>query len=675
MDPPASTKRKSRPRRSSETEELHSSNTSVRPSSSTAQAAASIEPSDDDRALYWQLLKHHHENCVDEFDGSETQSILSEEDKKLPAMSPHVLKALQHQYGIKREPLSSPFRQRNSDSIEPITVESKPFTNLSQKSPMRDFDHNDLLRERESKSNAREQSNSLSSTSSLPSEEIRSRSSFYKAALEAAGRTTPPPMNVQTFIEEDEKLARELAIAMEQEQPQVSAMDEELARALQETQDFTPPPNDEEKDVALALKLMQEEQEKAGSSYGIPEVPLTSEEQDVELALRLMEEEHQKQYRKPSNKNTDLDEEIAMQLSRSMLMGVNSDELLARQISKSNLTLPSHTNQLVPEQLLILERIRLEKENSLNQQIIMQSSLRGLPAFQDTAIGGNGTRSQSMNTTSDLQLSQELEFRDWNALPRGVQTRPTTIRPPTTRAPIRSFNAGDRGSSASDMWAQRNESRSNYNRNMGHSLNPGTAVAVNMNGREPGFEPRNIPLTQIRAVPNHPYQGGPSNSGFENARGVNSRGMEPPRAIDMNHHSRYDDPEFNHHSTYFNPPHNVTRRGSQESLASSISAWTNEQYRMDHIELPPSTNHQVMSSGLTNQSPSTTNHRVMSSGPTNELLRRGSQETRSAIATGQAHVVACKGCGNMLHAPISSSLVFCPTCKTISPGFSVRKEH
>jgi hypothetical protein len=656
MDPDVGPKRKSRPRRSSGGEEFRNSNPPLPLSSSVSQAAVINDPSDDDRALYWQLLKHHHENDMDGFDGADTQSILSEEDKKLPAISSRTLKALQHQYGgIKRESLSSPFKQRNSDPMEAISLESKSSSTLTSKISVNNFDKTGLLRERQAeKWHVREQGHSPNHFLPLSSEKIPSRSSFYKAALEAAGRTSPPLTHLQTFIEEDEKLARELSKSMAQEiSPQVSALDEELARALQNSQGFTPPPNDEREDAALALKLMQEEQEIAISG-----LPLTREEKDVELALRLMEEEHQKQYRKPTNENTDLDEEIAMRLSRSMLMD-NADELLAHQISKSDLTLSSHTNHLVPEQLLILERIRLEKEHQINQQIIMQSSLRGLPAFHETALGADGARSHTIHSPSDYQFSQDSELSNWNSNPRGLQTRPTVIRPQANRAPIRSFNAGGgRGNSAREMWAERSQSRSNYNLNINQISNPGTAIAVNTNSRETSFELRN-PLATSRVVTNHPYQSIPDNNGFEHTHGITSRHVEATRMIDRNHTSRYGDPQVrNHYTQQFDLPHNVTRRGSQESLASSISAWTNEQFRIDHIDKQPSAN-----------------HRVMSSGTTNELLRRGSQETRSAIATGQSHVVACQGCGNMLQAPISSSLVFCPTCKTISPGFSVRNNH
>jgi hypothetical protein len=57
--------------------------------------------------------------------------------------------------------------------------------------------------------------------------------------------------------------------------------------------------------------------------------------------------------------------------------------------------------------------------------------------------------------------------------------------------------------------------------------------------------------------------------------------------------------------------------------------------------------------------------------PPEDLLQRGNQETRSAIASGRAHVVLCQGCNSRLHAPMNYSLVFCPTCNTISPGLTV----
>lgn len=60
-------------------------------------------------------------------------------------------------------------------------------------------------------------------------------------------------------------------------------------------------------------------------------------------------------------------------------------------------------------------------------------------------------------------------------------------------------------------------------------------------------------------------------------------------------------------------------------------------------------------------------------GPSNEaLLLRGHYETREAIANGKAHVVQCRGCLGRLHAPMSYSLVFCPKCKTVSPGQTFR---
>jgi hypothetical protein len=51
-----------------------------------------------------------------------------------------------------------------------------------------------------------------------------------------------------------------------------------------------------------------------------------------------------------------------------------------------------------------------------------------------------------------------------------------------------------------------------------------------------------------------------------------------------------------------------------------------------------------------------------------ELLDRGTLETKTAITTGQAQIVKCRGCNGRLQAPISYSLVFCPKCQTISPA-------
>jgi hypothetical protein len=51
----------------------------------------------------------------------------------------------------------------------------------------------------------------------------------------------------------------------------------------------------------------------------------------------------------------------------------------------------------------------------------------------------------------------------------------------------------------------------------------------------------------------------------------------------------------------------------------------------------------------------------------NSLVQRGTAETHRAIKTGKAHVVTCRGCQSSLQAPTAYSLVFCPSCQTVSP--------
>lgn len=48
------------------------------------------------------------------------------------------------------------------------------------------------------------------------------------------------------------------------------------------------------------------------------------------------------------------------------------------------------------------------------------------------------------------------------------------------------------------------------------------------------------------------------------------------------------------------------------------------------------------------------------------LVREGQSETRAAIMQGQSQIVTCRGCCGKLHAPVNCSLVFCPTCNTVS---------
>ena len=49
------------------------------------------------------------------------------------------------------------------------------------------------------------------------------------------------------------------------------------------------------------------------------------------------------------------------------------------------------------------------------------------------------------------------------------------------------------------------------------------------------------------------------------------------------------------------------------------------------------------------------------------MVREGQLDTRMAIMQGESQIVTCQGCMGKLHAPTQCSLVFCPTCNTVSP--------
>jgi len=49
------------------------------------------------------------------------------------------------------------------------------------------------------------------------------------------------------------------------------------------------------------------------------------------------------------------------------------------------------------------------------------------------------------------------------------------------------------------------------------------------------------------------------------------------------------------------------------------------------------------------------------------MVQEGQLDTRIAVMQGQSQIVTCQGCTGRLHAPIRCSLVFCPTCNTVSP--------
>jgi hypothetical protein len=331
-------------------------------------AAASAS---DNESLYEQLLRHHIDNNLDDSDTIDVVSIQSEEDRKLPAIPRRGTQA--------RQPRpNSLYISRSNQSIpesepSPKPTPAKPLTADSLWN--RATPEIILVPEREEQGQTTV--GSLSVNRSQLWQESTRQSSFYKAALEAAGETDPPHVLQPNDLEQDELIARELEQQL-QETPPHTILDEELARALQAAQDAHHPPDTEEQDIVLALQLMQQEQ----------------------------------QYKEPNN--TLDDEQLAISLSKQMAFGTDPDELLARQLSQCEHAFPSPgPSKMVPEQLQILERIQQDKERQLIQQAINESSLHQLPAFQESPDMPIASSHSERYFEEDYRLSQELALREW----------------------------------------------------------------------------------------------------------------------------------------------------------------------------------------------------------------------------------------------------------------------
>lgn len=432
--------------------------TSADPPLSTS-AVASAE--DQSESLYEQLLRHHQDNNLDDsehedqHDTVDAASIQSEEDRKLPAIS-HQEAQERH-----RQPTSLPFSRTQRIPETETLLETAKVSEFRVDDP---WGQDSAISSLGSVQSSMLDEGMLT-PQDIPASHLSSRttllkqSSFYKAALEAAGDTDWPPTTPANDLKTDELLARELEELLQAPPPE-SALDEELARAFQAAQEPLPPANSEELDVVLALELMQQEQ-------------------------RQQQHQRQNQHQRQHDQTLS-DEELAFKLSKELSCGQGpelGDEMLAFQFSQfegGSFRLQDPP-KMVPEQLLILERIQQDKERELIQKAIMESSLQELPGFMeppDTRVGVPFTRA---DRDEDYRFSQELALREWTANQGGQRTPQRSGLSPALRTSI----SGETGE------LSRSFSRGNVN------VIPGRAIAVDTTGRETSIEPR--PHTSTRA--------------------------------------------------------------------------------------------------------------------------------------------------------------------------------
>jgi hypothetical protein len=598
----------------------------------------------EEESLYDQLLRHHKENNLDDSasqslsnsDNFDAFSVMSEEDRKLPAVPAHgrprrpILRPYSKNHAIvesgdeaastwvEREAASTWVEReqgstdgatkQEADSADDFYPTSEDVTRTlsgrslpGSRAPPRRVSNGELDQKPTTKSAGalpiskppRDRSSPReTSTSSMGSDDrkklfkkSREQSSFYKAALKSAGESDPSPIPTLNDMEQDERLARELSQMIE-EPPPPSALDEELARVLQASE--PEPPEASEQDVVLALQLMEQE-EKLQPSTTVSTSASTTALTDEVLARRLSqgmsvgsntdEQLARRLSQGLSVGSSHADEQLARRLSQGTTVGPNVDELLARQLSQfEKPTSLEQAAKMVPEQLQILERIQQDKERKQIEQAMMASSLHELPVFQEITDTGIGRSKKE-----DYHLSQELALNEWTSL---LDRRPEGRLSVgggaggSTRSAV-SWNGLDRpvNNQVHRVHVPSTVRPQQYDGVMIINRAPGRAVSVDQGGRENPIQPR---VGQVRA---------------QQVRARSSTGIAGAR----------------------------------------------EEQRSQDLVRPR---------------------------PPEDLLQRGNQETRSAIASGRAHVVMCQGCDSRLHAPMNYSLVFCPTCNTISPGLT-----
>lgn len=495
--------------------------------------------------------------------------------------------------------------------------------------------------------------------------ESHRQSSFYKAALEAAGHKDPPPPAVDTA--EDERIARELEKKYNS------------SRAPMQSQSEI----DDDKELAQELSR-RFEMEKASTSL-----------HDELLALEMS---HQRNFENTSSTATD--ELLALELSR--------EQQKEFQVSQS----PS---SFVPEQMKILEKIREDSEKRGVDLALRQSS------FNDPGTYGVPVHSPQASR-GDYMLSQQLALNECSPA-LGLQGASTTILSPSARPPeimrrtpslsepsrLRRETTGtplglsnsyvvpssrnnqrpppapillatqsttvlSRGQIAAQQAPRQDQLRGETPRQAlrptprpashpavpspaaprasPHETQPTTQLATQRAATRPTQQrttPRATPRVPVGQTLNTNNPGPKPNGPSASPTPVASASPQRRTRYFRVGSSRLD------HTRQGNAAGTNRQRGQEQETGRSLIPFGMRRSRSTGL-------HDALPTGRNN------GNRRSRSKPHDDLVRRGERETRAAMNQGNAHVVRCEGCNCRLHAPRDFSLVYCPNCQTVSPG-------
>lgn len=465
----------------------------------------------------------------------------------------------------------------------------------------------------------------------------------------------PPPQ--KPSLSEDERMARELAVQFQLELKVPSTLPPRGQYSSQY-----------EQDKQLAIQLSTHEQPiKSDEELALE---LSNQARDEELALKLVKE----------NQHADADEALAKKLAHEDL--TKRDEELARGLAQQQ----KHAD---PEQVKILEHILRQqgKDNGSSPRRNGDMHIRAT----GSGVGAFVPSSPQREAGSEFALSQKLAMEEWDR----KNQQPALKKPPPT-----------------EQNAHSQETYHDFHRHRRHDRSPHRVIQE--------IDPRHNQIRRhhvLRMPPRDERSGmtvGLVSTEKDSANSPPQEVVGQTRYDAHGRQSRVEQPAFRnvsngerphqyHHLDVLKIPPSSRHRREEGGLI-EMQIPTSEPYPTGQLGRPdnPLT---VTSSGLVQEHPDQYRHRQLYDTPVRsysngkvrlsatqysslpnetavaeraasaqqrQLLQNGQAETQRAMASGQAHVVQCRGCGGRLHAPMTYSMVFCPNCRTVSPGQTIQ---
>jgi len=426
--------------------------------------------------------------------------------------------------------------------------------------------------------------------------------------MEAAADMGEDHKSQRANTSRDEELAKELAAQHEREELELQLRDEALARELEESLRIEALEALEatKRDELLAMEFTKNEEKEAISSTQKQQTA----DDDLKLAMKMMQMESSSFRQIPQRNKFDEDAAFALALAET-----------------ENSLHPPHS-LAIPEQMQILQQIRQQKE-----QIKQQTGQRPNPLTPRTAM--------MVESTDQYIISQRLAIQEWMA-------QQDQMRPPARD--MLPWSGVDCGPST--------RLHELHTRGVRGEDDPPLGAGWEFQGRNIQ-EPLRYDQEQISALR-------PLSTSLHNPPGYNQGQIPAPRGTYVLHHHQsnmsqldYNRQSRSHNYARADQPHMGTpsyERHDRPQMGTPLQR-QGSGYRGDEYD----------SNRTSAQRPSWDYANRNARAPSTRL-ERGQMETRAAIDQGMSHVIQCLGCRKRLYAPLNNALVFCPNCRTVSPG-------